>query len=70
MNDIVWYELKAEIDRELFSHKDVILDWILLPHTHYWKMCDKKILITANEEQRKEIGNFKGDVSCFFGPSN
>ena len=54
MNDIVWQELKNEINRELLNHKDVILDWILLPHSHYWKMCDKKILIIADEEQRKE----------------
>lgn len=63
MNDIVWQELKNEINRELSSYKDVILDWILLPHSHYWNMCDKKILIVADEEQRKEKVMMRDNIS-------
>lgn len=63
MNDIVWQELKNEINRELSSHKDVILDWILLSHSHYWNMCDKKILIIADEEQRKEKVMMRDNIS-------
>ena len=63
MNDIVWQELKNEINRELSSHKDAVLDWILLPHSHYWNMCDKKILIVADEEQRKEKVMIRDNIS-------
>ena len=63
MNNIVWQEMKNEINCKLSIHKDVILDWILLPHSHYWKMCDKKILIVANEEKRKEKVMMRDNIS-------
>lgn len=53
LSDFVWSSIKAEIDALISSHPNVILDWLLLPHTHYWKMCDKKILVVADEEERK-----------------
>lgn len=63
MNNIVWREMKNEINRELSIHKDVILEWILLPHSHYWRMCDKKILIIADEEIRKEKVMMRDNIS-------
>lgn len=63
LNDLTWELMKLEIDHILSTHENVILDWILLPHSHYWKMCDKKILITANEKQRKEIIMQRDNVS-------
>lgn len=55
MSDLIWGMMKQKIDLILSTHENVILDWILLPHSHYWNMCDKKILIIADEEQRKEM---------------
>ena len=52
LSDLIWDMMKDKIDYILSKHENVILDWILLPHTHYWNMCDKKILIVANEEDR------------------
>ena len=52
MSDVIWDAMKECIDLVLSQCENVILDWILLPHTHYWKMCDKKILVVANEEDR------------------
>ena len=63
MSDIVWEEMKAEIDYDLLNNKDVILEWILLPHSHYWAMCNKKILIVADEEQRKEKVMLRDNIS-------
>ena len=54
VSEIVWQEMKHEINIELLVHENVILDWILLPHSHYWKLCDKKVLIIADEELRKK----------------
>ena len=54
MSDLVWTEMKSIIDNLINEHKDVIIDWILLPHTHYWKMCEYKILMIADEEERKQ----------------
>ena len=53
MSDLVWDDMKREIDLLLSKHNDIILDWLLLPHTHYWNMCDKKILVVADEDERK-----------------
>ena len=52
LSDLIWGMMKDKIDYILSKHENVILDWILLPHTHYWAMCDKKILIVADEEDR------------------
>lgn len=52
-SELLWKEMKHQIDHILSTHENVILDWILLPHTHYWNMCDKKILVVADEEERK-----------------
>lgn len=63
MSDLIWDMMKHRIDDILSTHENVVLDWILLPHSHYWKMCDKKILITANEEQRKEMVMKRDNIS-------
>lgn len=55
--------LKNKINHELSCHRDIILDWILLPHSHYWNMCDKKILIISNEKQRKEKVMMRDGIS-------
>ena len=63
MSNLVWTETKNKIDSILKFHKNVILDWILLPHSHYWNMCDKKILITADEDSRKEKVMLRDNIS-------
>ena len=50
LTELVWESMKQEIDKVIESHDNIILDWLLLPHTHYWKLCDKKILITLDNE--------------------
>lgn len=46
---------KEKLDYIIKNNSVVILDWLLLPHTHYWKLCDKKILVTAvNDTIRKD----------------
>jgi dephospho-CoA kinase len=54
--DITWEKMKDIIDQyiEFEGNPGIVLDWILLPHTHYFKMCDLKILVTAPEGLRRE----------------
>lgn len=59
----IWKEVKVRIDSILETYENVILDWILLPHSHYWKMCDKKILIIADEQDRKEKVMVRDNIS-------
>lgn len=45
--------MQSLINKELSLHKYVVLDWILLPKTIYWKRSDYKILIRPqNDEER------------------
>ena len=64
MSDLIWDMMKRRIDDILSTHEKVILDWILLPHTHYWKMCDTKILMVADEEDRKKRVMARDNISA------
>lgn len=50
--NIIWAKIKKEIDLILTINENVILDWLLLPHTHYWKLCDYTILVKSDEQTR------------------
>ena len=63
MSDVIWGMMKHRIDNILSTNENVILDWILLPHSHYWQMCDKKILVTADEQRRKEMVMKRDNIS-------
>lgn len=54
--DITWKKMKDIIDRyiEFEGNPGIVLDWILLPRTHYFKMCDLRILVTVPEKLRRE----------------
>ena len=51
---ITWKYMKMEIDAFLKENQDkmVILDWILLPESHYFDMCDVTILLDIPYEVR------------------
>lgn len=52
--EVTWERMKVKIDSILEENKDVVIDWILLSHSHYFNLCDKKILITLDETKRRE----------------
>lgn len=53
MADITWAHMKSMIDEAISDNsKDYILNWILLPHSHYFNMCDIKYLIRRNDNLR------------------
>jgi dephospho-CoA kinase len=64
MSALVWDMMKYRIDYIISKHENVILDWILLPHTHYWNMCDTKILMVADEEERKRRVMARDNISA------
>lgn len=51
LSDCVYNYMKKEILAALYSNK-VVLDWILLPHTDFWQLCEYKILVSSDEETR------------------
>lgn len=55
LTDITWGYMQEILDEILKEEsKTVILEWALLPISKYWEKCDVKILIKANDEERKE----------------
>lgn len=54
LTDITWKHMQIEIDKFINLYKDriVILDWILLPNSKYFDMCDIKILLDISYEER------------------
>ena len=56
LSDITWKYMQIEIDKFLEDNKDkiIILDWILLPLSKYYSLCNYKILLDIPYEIRKE----------------
>lgn len=56
LTDITWKYMQIKIDDILRKNqgKIVIMDWILLPITKYFRMCDKRILLDVPYEIRLE----------------
>lgn len=54
LEDITWSYMEAQIDAFIASNKDkiILLDWLLLPKTKYFKECDLRIMITADQQTR------------------
>ena len=56
LTDITWKYMQIEIDKFILDNKDklIILDWLLLPLSKYFKMCDIRILLDVPYEIRKK----------------
>lgn len=56
LTDKIWKRQMYWIDHELkaCSYDHVILDFILLPHTKYWDLCDLRILCKCPLDVRKQ----------------
>lgn len=65
LSDITWKYMQIEIDKFLNNNKDsiVILDWLLLPVTEYFVMCDSKIFLDIPYETRKQRAIKRDNIS-------
>lgn len=56
LTDITWGYMQEVLDDILKKETGeiIILEWALLPISKYWEKCDVKILIKANDKERKE----------------
>lgn len=62
---LMWDKMKEIIDDKIKDNsKNFVFDWILLPETHYFKMCDIKILmIPCNDFIRKKSAILRDNIS-------
>jgi dephospho-CoA kinase len=65
LTDITWKYMQIEIDDFLNKNKDrlIILDWLLLPSSKYFDMCDIKILLDIPYKIRKERAIKRDNIS-------
>lgn len=65
LTDITWKYMQIEIDKFLNDNKDkiIILDWILLPITKYFNICNLKILLDIPYEVRKSRAIKRDNIS-------
>lgn len=56
LTDITWDYMQEIMDEilEKESGEIIILEWALLPISKYWEKCDIKILMKADDKQRKD----------------
>lgn len=55
LTDLTWDYMQKRLDIILSQNSEnIVLEWLLLPKSgKYWERCDSKILVTANDEKRK-----------------
>lgn len=55
LTDITWGYMQEVLDEIIKKDAGeiIILEWALLPISKYWKKCDTKILIKAEDKERK-----------------
>ena len=65
LSDITWKYMQIEIDNFLKNNNDkiVILDWLLLPISKYFDMCNIKVLLEIPYETRKQRAIKKDRIS-------
>lgn len=52
-NETIWKYLETELDSLIAStDKNIIIDWMMIPLTKYYNMCDIKILVDVSLETR------------------
>lgn len=55
LTDVTWDYMQEKIDEILKNNPEIIiLEWALLPISKYWEKSDVKILIQANQDERKK----------------
>ena len=65
LSNITWKYMEIEIDGFLNKNRNkiVILDWILLPISKYFNMCDIKLLLDIPYEIRRERAILRDNIS-------
>lgn len=54
LSDLTWGYMEKQLDSMLSDKSDcIVFEWILLPQSKYWDMCDSKILVTSDNAQRR-----------------
>lgn len=63
--DITWKYMEIEIDNFIEDHKNynILLDWLLLPKTKFYDICDYKFLVDTPYEVRLERAMARDNIT-------
>lgn len=50
-SDLTWKYMEKMLDNEIIDNS--VVDWILLPHTKYWKMNVVKVLVYTKDDEKR-----------------
>ena len=54
-NELIWSYTSRILEKMISeSQKDTIIDWMMLPLTKFYRMCDYKILVDCSTETRRK----------------
>lgn len=67
LTHITWKYMEIEIDNFINNNKNkiIILDWILLPNTKYFNMCDIKILLLVPYKVRRQRALLRDNITAY-----
>ena len=64
LNNLTWQYMERTIDSYIqTATKPVVLDWILLPKTKYWELCDIRVLVESDIAKRKQVVVSRDNIS-------
>lgn len=64
LNDLTWQYMERTIDSRIQrATKPVVIDWILLPKTKYWELCDIRVLVESDIVKRKQVVVSRDNIS-------
>ena len=65
LTDITWGHMQVLIDEFIDNNKDriILLDWLLLPLSKYFEMCDIRILLDIPYEVRKQRAMLRDNIT-------
>lgn len=66
LEDITWSYMEEQIDEfiSMNSNKIILLDWLLLPKTKYFKQSDLRIMITADQQIRMQRAIARDNITA------
>ena len=65
LEEITWSYMEQKIDEFINANQDkiMILDWLLIPKTKYFKMSNLRILVTASYETRLKRAMYRDNIT-------
>lgn len=65
-NQLIWPWIEKLIDKEIECNQNIVIDWMQLPMTKYFQMCDQKILMQSPQKFRQNRVVQRDEISSVY----